>query len=361
MRLALEAGMKKQIVLIALTVLLIAAMAVSAAAQMTTQIKGSAKDETGKPYVGISVILQSTDSNRKYTLKTDKRGEFFSLGIQPGRYNVIFQKDGQTFYTWNNYDVKLSPGEKDNNLELDMAKERAEQAKKGGMTEEQKKQMEAVQKENSKIKGLNEKLAAARAAEQAGNWDQAVQIMQDAVAVDQSKGILYATLGDALTGAKKFPEAADAYQKATALEPNKGEYHNNLGQAYLKSNKIDEAIGEYNKAAEIDPTHAATYYFNLGAVLTNKNKPDDANAAFDKCIAADPTKADAYYWKGVNLVAKATVDKTGKMVAPDGTSEALNKYLELQPEGPYAQGAKDLLGSIGAAVQTSFGKERKKK
>ncbi len=355
--------MKKQIVLISLSVLLIAALAVSAAAQGTTQIQGSAKDENGQPYAGITVILQSVDSGRKYTLKTDKKGQFFSLGIQPGNYNILFQKDGQTFYTWNNYNVRLAANERDNTITLDMAKERSEAAKRGpaGMTEEQKKQAEAINKENQKIKGLNEKLAAARTAEQAGNWDQAVQIMEEAVSIDQSKGILYATLGDALTGAKKFPEAVDAYSKAVALEPNRGEYHNNLGQAYLKANKVDEAIGEYNKAAEIDPTHASTYYFNLGAVLTNKNKPDEANAAFDKCIAADPTKADAYYWKGVNLVAKATVDKTGKMVAPEGTSEALNKYLELQPEGPYAQGAKDLLASIGSSVQTSFGKEKTKK
>ena len=41
--------MKKQIVLITLSVLLVAALTVSAAAQMTTQIKGSAKDENGKP------------------------------------------------------------------------------------------------------------------------------------------------------------------------------------------------------------------------------------------------------------------------------------------------------------------------
>ncbi|MGE5113210.1 MAG: tetratricopeptide repeat protein, partial [Acidobacteriaceae bacterium] len=328
----------------------------SAAAQMTTQIKGSAKDEQGKPYVGITVIMQSADSGRKYTLKTDKHGDFFSLGIQPGSYNILFQKDGQTFYNWNNYVVKLS-GE--NNIDLDMAKERASQA--NNMSEEQKKQVEAVNKENLKIKGLNDKLAAARAAEQANNWDQAVQIMQEAVAMDQSKGILYATLGDALTGDKKFPEAVDAYKKAVALEPTRGEYHNNLGQAYLKANQVDDAIGEYTKAAEVDPTNAATYYFNLGAVLTNKNKPDEANAAFDKCIAADPSKADAYYWKGVNLVAKATLDKDGKMTAPEGTSEALNKYLELKPDGPYAQGAKDLLASIGAKVETSFGKGKEKK
>ena len=348
--------MKKQIVLIAMAVLLVAALTVSAAAQMTTQIKGSTKDENGKPYVGIQVILQSTDSGRKYTLKTDKHGEFFSLGIQPGNYNILFQKDGQTFWNLNNYPIKLS-GE--NIINLDMAKERAAAEKASGVTEEQRKQQEAAVKENQKIKGLNDKLAAARAAEQANNWDQAVQIMQEAVAQDQTKGILYATLGDAFTGDKKYPEAVEAYQKAVALEPNRGDYHNNLGQAYLKANQVDQAIAEYTKAAEIDPTNAATYYFNLGAVLTNKNKPDEANQAFDKCIAADPNKADAYYWKGVNLVAKATLDKDGKMVAPEGTSEALNKYLELQPDGQYAQGAKDLIASIGGKVETTFGKTKK--
>jgi tetratricopeptide (TPR) repeat protein len=103
------------------------------------------------------------------------------------------------------------------------------------------------------------------------------------------------------------------------------------------------------------------YFFNLGAVLTNQGKSDEAIAAFNKALAADPAKADAYYWKGVNLLGKATTDKTGKMTAPEGTAEALNKYLELAPEGPYAAATKELLGSIGAAVQTSFGTPRKKK
>ena len=49
-------------------------------------------------------------------------------------------------------------------------------------------------------------------------------------------------------------------------------------------------------------------------------------------IAADPTKALAYYWKGINLIGKATVGKDNKMTAPDGTAEAFQKYLELDPE-----------------------------
>jgi hypothetical protein len=58
------------------------------------------------------------------------------------------------------------------------------------------------------------------------------------------------------------------------------------------------------------------------------------------------------------MFAKATVDKSGKLVAPEGTADMLNKYLQLQPDGKLAQGAKDLLASMGAQVQTTFGKEK---
>ena len=350
--------MKKQVVLITIAAILIGIFAVSAAAQMTTQVKGFAKDESGKPILDAQVLLQSTDSGRKYTLKTDKKGEYFSLGVQPGKYNFMLMKNGQELWHLNGLQVTLTG---DNVFNFDLAKEKAAAAAQSGITPEQQKKIEAAQKENTKVKGLNEKLNAARQAKDAGNIDLAIQTMQEATQMDATKDILWATLADMYVAGQKYPEAIDAYQKAIAIAPTKGEYHNNLGQAYLKSNKIDEAIAEYNKAAEADPTNAGTYYFNLGAVLTNKNKPEEANVAFDKAIAADPNKADAYYWKGVNMFAKATVDKNGKLTAPEGTAEALNKYLELQPDGKLAQGAKDLLASMGAQVQTSFGKEKKKK
>lgn len=350
--------MKKQIVLITLIALLIGLFAMSAAAQMTTQVKGFAKDESGKPMVDYQIVMQSTESGRKYTLKTDKKGEYFSLGIQPGTYNFTLMKDGKPVWQLNGLQVTLTG---DNAFNFDMAKEKAAAAKQSGISEEEQKRIEAAQKENSKIKGLNEKLNAARQAKEAGNVDQAIQLLQEAVQMDSTRDILWASLADAYVAGQKYPEAIDAYQKAIAIAPTKGEYHNNLGQAYLKSNKIDEAIAEYTKAAELDPTNAGTYYFNLGAVLTNKNKLDEANVAFDKAIAADPNKADAYYWKGVNMFAKATVDKAGKLIAPAGTADMLNKYLELAPDGKMAQPAKELLASMGAEVQTSFGKPKTKK
>jgi hypothetical protein len=80
-------------------------------------------------------------------------------------------------------------------------------------------------------------------------------------------------------------------------------------------------------------------------------------AAFNKVIAADPSRADAYYWKGVNMIGKATL-QGDKMIAPPGTAEAFQKYLELQPTGSYADAAKQMLTSIGGSVETSFGKRK---
>ena len=50
-----------------------------------------------------------------------------------------------------------------------------------------------------------------------------------------------------------------------------------------------------------------------------------------------PGYADAYYQYGVTLVSKAAIGADGKVTPVPGTVEAFQKYLELQPTGPYAQ------------------------
>jgi hypothetical protein len=57
------------------------------------------------------------------------------------------------------------------------------------------------------------------------------------------------------------------------------------------------------------------------------------------------------------MIGKATL-QGDKMVAPQGTAECFQKYLELQPTGNFAQPAKDMLASIGATIETGFGKKK---
>ena len=84
------------------------------------------------------------------------------------------------------------------------------------VTEEQRQKMKLPKEENDKIKGLNDTLKQAKELEGAGNYDQAITILQQATTVDPNQDLVWAYLGDAQRGAKKFSDAAESYQKALA-------------------------------------------------------------------------------------------------------------------------------------------------
>ncbi len=342
--------MKKHISLVILLTFLIAICAAPVWAQFTATVRGVAKDESGKPIDGATVELLNADNGRKLDLKTNSKGEYSSIGVGPGTYKFSLIKDGKVIDLFNQ--VPVAPGD-DRVIDFDLAKDRPQTTP--SISEEQKKKIEEAQKQNEKIKGLNAQLAQAKQLETAGNYDQAITILQPAAQAEPNQDVLWANLGEAQRGAKKYPEAIESYQKAIALKPTNGPYHSALADALAKAGQTDKAVQEWATAVQNDPTNAATYYFNEGAVLTNTGKLDEAIAAFDKALQVDPTRADAYYWKGVDLIGKATM-KDNKMVAPPGTAEAFNKYLQLEPNGKYADPAKQMLASIGAAVETSYGK-----
>lgn len=336
-----------------------AGMVTLAWSQVSTAVKGKVKDAQGAVMVGAIVEYHSQDTGRKYTLETNKNGEFYSIGIASGIYKATLyrnkddHKAGKPLFFFNNIQVTVS--REVNELDFDLAKERATAGTQ--MSAEQKRQQEEALKENTKIKGLNEMLAQAAAATEAQNFDQAAQILTKATDADPTRDLLWFKLGDAYLSGKKYDQAVESYQKAIAIKPA-GAYYNNLGQAQVKAGKVEDAIASYTKAAELEPASAGQYYFNLGAVLTNNGRLDEAVMAFDKAIAADPSKAESYYWKGVNLIGKATLGKDNRMIAPPGTEEAFNKFLELQPEGELAEAAKQMLASIGAEIQTSYKKSK---
>lgn len=326
-----------------------------------TSIKGFVHDVKGEPIVGASVQFTNRDNGRKYEVKTNNKGEYSTLGALTGRYDLVVTKDGQPL--WKLTGIQITLDEKGNTVNIDLKKEQASQQLE--LPPEVKKQQEEQQKEITKVKGLNEKLAQAKAAQDAGNPQQAASILTEATQADPSQPVIWAALAEAERAAagkqtdqaeKKatYTRAVEDYKKAIALKPN-GSYYNNMGDAAARSGDTQTALEAYKSAATTDPTNAAQYYYNEGAVLTNTGKVDEAIQAFDKAVEADPTRADAYYWKGVNLLGKAII-KGDKMVAPPGTAEAFNKYLELQPTGQFAEPAKQMLASIGATIETSFGK-----
>ncbi len=380
--------MKTHFAVLAIVLVMLGACAIPAVAQGASgTVKGVAKDVQGNPIVDAVVVWANQDNGQRYTLKTNKKGEYFSLGVGAGTYTVTLYKNAddvkanKEIFKFNKVTVTLD----ENTVDFDMKKQASEAAKGQGLTPEQQKAMQEQQEKQKKevntVKALNDKLAAAKVASDAGDFDTAIADLNAANEIDPSRDLVWFKLGDAYRMSapkqtdstekqKRLNSAVDSYQKAVQLkqaatnekDPNATKtlaaYYNNLAEAYSKAGKIDDAIKTYQLAAQTDPTAAAQYYFNEGAVLTNAGKADDAIAAFDKCIAADPTRAEAYYQKGVNLLAKATL-QGDKMVAAPGTAEAFQKYLQLQPTGGHSEEAKAMLTSIGASVETTYGNKKK--
>lgn len=69
----------------------------------------------------------------------------------------------------------------------------------------------------------------------------------------------------------------------------------------------------------------------------------DAAAGCRKSLQADPSKADAWFILGSVLFGDATFDANGKIAISAEARHALDKYLELAPEGPHAPDVKQML------------------
>ena len=379
--------MKKYFVILLFSILTLGLCVPPVLAQAAGSVKGVCKDAQGTPLVDAVVVWSNMDNGQKYTLKTNKKGEYFSLGLSPGKYVVTLYRNADDMKANKELDhVKgFNVTLDENELPFDLKKEQENAAKGQGLSPEQLKQMQEAQakqaKETNTVKSLNDKLNAAKAAADAGDYDTAIAALAEATQMDATRDLIWFKLGDYYRMSapkqtdpaekqKRLDSAVESYQKAVEIKKsvtndkdpnatkNLAAYYNNLADALYKAKKIDAAVKTYELAAQADPSQVAQSYFNIGAVLTNSGRPDEANAAFDKCLAADPTRAEAYYQKGINLLGKATL-QGDKTVAPPGTAEAFQKYLELSPTGPNADSAKALLASMGSTVETSYGTKKK--
>lgn len=357
----------------------VAMLFVSAAWAQVTTLEGNVKDENGQPLKGAVIKLERTDIKGHYQVKSDKKGHWFYTGLPLGTYNISCEVDGKVVDTVNN--VKSKYGDSTTvDFDAGKAKQQAaamqQAAESGNLTKEQERGMSAEQKaalekqmkERSesikKNKALNDEFNAGRTAMEAKDYATAEQHFVKAGEMDPAQIAVWSSLGDTYAGWAKsqpaternatYEKAAEAYKKALAIKPDDSALYNQLGNVYGAEGKVNEAKDALTKAAQLDPQMAAKAYYNLGANLVNTGKSDDAAEFFKKAIDADPNYADAHYQYGITLMAKAQVDASGKITPPEGTAEQFQKYLELKPDGPFAQSSKDMLAQLGQKVSTDY-------
>jgi tetratricopeptide (TPR) repeat protein len=361
----------------------------------TGKVHGKITNPTGAPQSGGTVTFMD-GSTEKATLNVDADGNY-SGDVPAGTYSVIYRSQGmEKDKQADRYDnVKIAAGQ-DNTQDIDMS--RAEYIEK--LPDDQKKQLEELRKNNAQamqanavIKNLNNDLkvvsqdlkdadgARAAAVQQLGanaakadvdaktneiktqKYTDAETLMSKDTQLRPQEPVLWAYLGQAQAGEKKYDDAEASFKKAletdaASKKPNpqvEGMANAGLGEVYARGGKVQEANAAYEAAAKANPPSAGMYLRNQAVIFFQSGNADAQVAAADVAIKNDPNDALLYYLKGQGLVSKATVDpKTSRIVLPEGCAEAYQKYLDLAPTGPYAGEVQSILQQAGQKVSSTY-------
>ena len=210
------------------------------------------------------------------------------------------------------------------------------------------------------------------AAFQAGNYEEAADLIGQAIEASPRNAPFHSNRGLALTRLGRFDAAAISYASAIELDPDLVDAHYNLGVLYQELSDPAAAVACYDRAIAIRPDHADAWdnrgvalqsmdqftaaaasheqalklkprhvqaHNNLAVALQSLGRFEDAIASTDRALALKPDFAEAFYNRGVaqqglRQLDAALVSYAHAITARPGYAEAYNNrgvaLLELQ-------------------------------
>ncbi len=307
-------------------------------------ISGQVVDSDGNPIKSATIRIESLESSRKYTLKTDKNGRYLHAGVQLGNYRVICEAEGYK----PDYRQPVRPGHSRDEPQgiVDFTLVKGKGRLSFDMSEEQQadlqKRQEEAKKQAEKLEKIRAAFDAANTLYNNGQYQEAADAYQQILTQDQGQAVVWAKLAMTYSKLNNNDKAAESYQKAVELDPTNAAYLQNLGSVYAAMGQDDKAREMYQKAAEIgaagNPKDAAMSFYNMGVTYINSGKNQEAVEALTKAIQYDPTYAEAYYQLGLTLLG------LGKM---DEALAQLKKYVAMSPNSDNAAVAQELIKQLG--------------
>lgn len=93
-------------------------------------------------------------------------------------------------------------------------------------------------------------------------------------------------------GEGRFEEALQVLNRALALAPNDPKLLNSIGLCLKSLGRLDEALQTFDSALAINPNMASAH-FNRGLVLEELKHTKSAKSAYERAAALDPNQVDA--------------------------------------------------------------------
>jgi TolA-binding protein len=293
-------------------------------AQSTGNVKGRVVDAQGQPVDGAKVTIEFADGmNRKYEVKTNKKGEFIQVGLAPGNYKLTAEKE------------KLGTASQDTRVRLGGTAEVT-------ITLNPSATPAMSREEAQKLDAFRKVFETGMAASSAGNHEEAIARFNEAATMRADCYSCLFNVGSSYVSLKDYPKAEEAFKKAIQMKPDSPDAYNALANVYNIEKKFEDAAKmteEANKVAGGGAVLGANpdSVFNQGVIFWNAGKIPEAKKQFEETIKLKPDHADAHYWVGM-----ADLNE-GKI--PDALTH-FEEYLKLAPTGQYADQAKGIVSQL---------------
>lgn len=275
-------------------------------------IKGRVAGADGKPLPGVEITLRDETRGQTYSVKTDKKGNYFLMGISPAEYKLKLEKPG--FQPLEGR-VTIEPGQ--NRVFDAVLAPVAPQAVK-------------PEWEDANVRA-NELFSA-------GRYEEAAAVYRDILAAHPGLAAIHFNIGNCAFNLGHYESAIESYAEAVRLKPDFFDAHANMANAYGKLRRFADAIPVLEGALRAYP-ESGRLFAALGVVYLNDGQGAKAVECLEKAAALDPAQPAVYSSLGIAYTQTAAY---GKAVA------AYERYLALIQDVKEIERVKGLLEQLKA-------------
>ncbi len=228
-----------------------------------TALEGQVIAADGMPWAGLDVVLVSTDTGERHTLKTGNDGRYSLFGLRPGVYKISLVDENDKTFEYSETRTLRGKVPNDVSVNFSTASGSAASALARAPDEENAARFAAVKLHFNK--GL-------------GAMDDAKLLRAQTAAADRTK-----INSDYQMAIAEFELAERADPRMDAKTRAMIEAH--IGEAHDFAGDGDGAIAAYEKAIELAPD--AVEFLNLGRLQAERAKFADADGSCEKAAALD--------------------------------------------------------------------------
>lgn len=158
----------------------------------------------------------------------------------------------------------------------------------------------------------------------AGDEDEAIRSLEEAVILNPTLRMAHRTLGDVYRDRKRWADALPHYEAVATLDPYTASNHYFLGLTYQVLERIEESTRSYRRTLELEPDHFGAN-MNLGLALFTLGRPAEAMQYLERATQIDPGSARA--WSNLGVIADAVGNASY-------AESAFRRALEIDPNSP---------------------------